>query len=228
LANETSRDDIDGLKRVCRWLRVLSCSGVEVPWESLTALLDLDSLAQLSHEARFDLVLAASVNSTPIAHDAHAQLVSRLFANVVASIEERRRDSIASGGFGPTEEEIDMLRTAMVAILRAYDVKADHIEASALYTESTARQLQVHGKKRNMPLRTRPIPLDADAVLAAAKLLKRNEYPAEPMLDFIWLLLKAPAADNPVGFVSKECSPSADAPASPPLLGALRVAVAAV
>lgn len=187
---------------MCRWLRVLACSGVDVPWESLTALLDLNNLGQLSDDARLDLVLAASVNSTPIAHDAHAELISRLFANVVASIEERQRDNIASGALAPKDEEIDMLRTGMIAILRAYEVKAGDVATSALHNESTERQLLAHGKKKNMPLRTRPIPLEADAVLAAAKLLRREEYPAEMMLDFIWLLLKAPAADNPIGFVS--------------------------
>ncbi|BEJ14085.1 hypothetical protein CspHIS471_0312590 [Cutaneotrichosporon sp. HIS471] len=203
LANETSRDDIHGLQRVCRWLRVLACSGVDVPWESLTAVVDIDNLNQLNDEARFDIVLAASVNSTPIAHDAHAEFLSRLFANVVASIEDLQSDSVASGNTGPSEEEIDMLRTGMVAILRAYEVKTEDITASALHNENTAKR---HIKKKNMPVRTRTIPLEADAVLAAASLLRRKEYPAEMMLDFLWLLLKAPAADNPVGFLHHICS----------------------
>ncbi|CAK9780474.1 hypothetical protein CC85DRAFT_283464 [Cutaneotrichosporon oleaginosum] len=206
LANETSRDDVQGLQRVCRWLRVLACSGVEVPWESLTALMDLDSLAQIGEESRSDLVLAAGVNSAPIAHDAHAELLSRLFANVVESLHKQQRDDIGDEIQAPSDIELDMLRTGMVAILRAYEVKVSDIETSALHNESTAKQLMINSKKKNIPLRTRPIPLDADAVLAAARLLGHRQYPAEPMLDFIWLLIKAPAADNPVGFLHHICS----------------------
>ncbi|GMK53787.1 hypothetical protein CspeluHIS016_0103730 [Cutaneotrichosporon spelunceum] len=207
LANETSRDDLRGLQRVCRWLRVLACSGVEVPWESITAVLDLGNLSQLNGQAQFDLVLAASVNSTPIAHDAHAEFLSRLFANVVASIERlRQSDGPARGTTVPSEEEIDMLRTSMVAILRAYEVKTDDIVASALHNENADKRLLGHIKRKNLPLRTTTIPLEADAVLAAASLLRRKEYPAEMILDFLWLLLKGPAAENPVGFLHHICS----------------------
>lgn len=203
LANETSRDDEYGLQRVCRWLRVLACSGVEVPWESITALMDLDSLARLSDTARFYLVMATSANTTSIAIDAHAQLASHVFANMVASIEYRHEHHSDAATAEPHQEEIDMLRTSMLALLRAYEVTDDDIADSALRIENTPRQIASHArKKNNMPLRTRLIPLEAEAVLAAAKLLRRKEYPAEMTLDFIWLLLKAPAADNPDGFVS--------------------------
>lgn len=203
LANETSRDDEYGLQRVCRWLRVLACSGVEVPWESITALVDLDSLAHLSDTARFDLVMATSANTTPIAIDAHAHLTSHVFASMVESIEYRHANGDGTAAPEPNKEEIDMLRTSMLALLRAYEVTDDDIADSALHTTSTPRQIASHArKKNNMPLRTRLIPLEVEAVLAAAKLLRRTEYPAEMTLDFIWLLLKAPAADNPDGFVS--------------------------
>lgn len=163
--------------------------------------MDLDSLARLSDIARFDLVMASSANTTPIAIEAHAELVSRVFSNIVSSIEERHRDDVRDA-LGPSQEEVDMLRTGMLSLLRAYEVTSDYIGDSALYTKSTPRQVASHVKKKsNMPLRTRLIPLDMDAVLAAAKLLRRKEYPAEMTLDFVWLLLKAPAADNPDGFV---------------------------
>lgn len=227
LANETSRDDANGLQRVCRWLRVLACSGVEVPWESITALMDLDSLARLNDTARFDLVVASSANTTPIALEAHAELVSRVFANIVSSIDERHSDPSAPAP-EPSKQEVDMLRTGMLSLLRAYEVTSEDIADSALQAQSAARNMaSLVKKKSNMPLRTRLIPLDTDAVLAAAKLLRRKDYPAETTLDFVWLLLKAPAADNPDGFVSAPTY-CADNTAVPYLLRPVRVSVASL
>ncbi|KAL7420508.1 hypothetical protein Q5752_004458 [Cryptotrichosporon argae] len=200
LAAETSRSGPDGLDRVCRWTRVLAFSGAEVPWPTLTSLLDLQTSTRSSMDARLDLAIAIASNGAAIDGTRFAQIASHALATLTLALEQR------STAAAPTPLELDVLRQSLALVLRAYGVPPEELAGSLLANERAApgtlrRQRAVVGRQQ-------PVPLDPEMVMSAANVLRLPHFPAEIMLDFFWLLFtRAHAVDNVGGFLHHMCGP---------------------
>jgi hypothetical protein len=98
LSTMTLTEGSEGLARVCRWFRVLSFSGVEIPWETLVQLInlsseplsvtqdsqgDVKSASRSNRKARLDLVIAVNANAAWIEPQEFAKLCCRMFAGFV-------------------------------------------------------------------------------------------------------------------------------------------------
>lgn len=96
LSLSTAQADPADLARVCRWMRVLSYSGVEIPWELLLSLIDLQarspaftfdgSVRGVSAEAKLDLVIAVNSNRAMIEPQTFANACSRLAVDVFSDV----------------------------------------------------------------------------------------------------------------------------------------------
>lgn len=64
---------------MCKWLRVLSFSGVEVPWELVTAIIDRHDVEGASLESQVDIVIAVNANMTRVEPTDFAKLCCRIF-----------------------------------------------------------------------------------------------------------------------------------------------------
>ena len=62
-------------------MRVLAFSGVEVPWQTLTALIDLLQSEGTSVKSKLDLVVAVNANGRAIEPAEFARLCARLFVS---------------------------------------------------------------------------------------------------------------------------------------------------
>ena len=92
----TAQSNPADLARVCRWMRVLSYSGVEIPWELLLPLVDLqarspaftcdDSAYGASAEAKLDLVIAINSNRAVIEPQTFASTCSQLAIGVFSDV----------------------------------------------------------------------------------------------------------------------------------------------
>lgn len=99
LSLSTAQADPADLARVCRWMRVLSYSGVEIPWELLLSLIDLQarspaftfdgSVGGVSAEAKLDLVIAVNSNRAVIEPQTFANACSRLAVDVFSDVGRR-------------------------------------------------------------------------------------------------------------------------------------------
>lgn len=199
LAEVTSREGPDGVKRVCQWLRVLSCSGAEVPWETVDDMVELVASADVSNEARSDLIATVYSNSTQTESKTYAQLCNRQLVRLGGAL-----------SFRPTEFELEMLRINILSILRAYGTgRADISETVLRDNESGPRpSTNSRNKRLSTPAPSTPtlIALDPSALHVIASLLRRKDYPAEMLLDFLWLLLtRAGSAENVDGFLFQNC-----------------------
>jgi len=98
LSTMTLNEGPEGLARVCRWFRVLSFSGVEIPWETLVQIINLqakrlsviqESAGDLKEafksdlDARLDLVIAVNANAAWIEPQEFATLCCKLLAGFV-------------------------------------------------------------------------------------------------------------------------------------------------
>lgn len=98
LSAMTLNEGPEGLARVCRWFRVLSFSGVDIPWATLVQMIDLQakrlSVIQDSQgdvreafksdlDARLDLVIAVNANAAWIEPEEFAKLCCKLLAGFV-------------------------------------------------------------------------------------------------------------------------------------------------
>ena len=92
LCQAVASEGLDGLTRVIRWLRVLSFSGVEVPWSLVKQMADIGREQALTMEARMDLIVSINANSTRIEPSEFAELCCRMFVDSV----EAQKDSITS------------------------------------------------------------------------------------------------------------------------------------
>lgn len=196
------------LARVCRWMRVLSYSGVEIPWELLLPLVDLqarspaftcdDSAYGASAEAKLDLVIAINSNRAVIEPQTFASTCSQLAIGVFSDV----------GKDGKMEPlELELLKRTMLLILQAYGVPVDEIAETTLDVGmSSTGQPPITVKKHQNPIPNVRFPLNADMVVGAATLLERSSCPTEMVLDFLWLLsAKASMVDDPVGFLHHTC-----------------------
>lgn len=99
LSLSTAQADPADLARVCRWMRVLSYSGVEIPWELLLSLIDLQArspaftfdgnVSGVSAEAKLDLVIAVNSNRAVIEPQTFANACSRLAVDVFSDVGRR-------------------------------------------------------------------------------------------------------------------------------------------
>jgi hypothetical protein len=71
-------------------MRVLSFSGVDIPWSTLLKLTDLQSSTRSSVEARLDLVIAANANGAVIEADRFAAVCANMFENLVNVIMSKK------------------------------------------------------------------------------------------------------------------------------------------
>lgn len=201
LASATSAQDVNGLQRVCQWLRVLACSGVEVPWPCIAEVLNAASTDNSSIEARSDLVTTIHVNATVIDSDQFAAMCNKLLADSVSTLISRRHVESRSM---PSPDELDLLCSCMTTLLRAYGTLPEDITDTSLDTPIYRKHVSIHAKRKaHFHGRQDKVALSEGSVLAAAELLQTADYPAEVTLDFLWLLFaKTPLAENADGFVS--------------------------
>ncbi|OXG10991.1 hypothetical protein C366_06495 [Cryptococcus neoformans Tu401-1] len=197
------------LARVCRWMRVLSYSGVEIPWELLMSLVDLQAgspaftfdgiVGGASAEAKLDLVIAINSNRAVIEPQTFASACSRLAVGVFCDMGKHEK-------MEPLE--LELVKRTMLLILQAYGVPVDEVAETPLGVgmPSTGQPPTIT-KKRQSPIVNVRFPLNADMVVGAATLLERTSCPDEMVLDFLWLLsTKAGMVDDPVGFLHHTCS----------------------
>jgi hypothetical protein len=81
LVRQNVEEGSDSIRRVCKWLRVLSYSGVEIPWTLLSEITASNGTQNLSNDSRLDLVIAVDANSAAIAPSEFARLCCRMFAD---------------------------------------------------------------------------------------------------------------------------------------------------
>ncbi|WWD18729.1 hypothetical protein CI109_103183 [Kwoniella shandongensis] len=200
LSRSTSQDGPEGLSRVCRWMKVLSFSGVEIPWPLLFDLIELQATMRTSVEARLDLVIAVNANGQVIDAAGFADVSAKLAGGVF-------RDMALSGEEIMGQLELDLVRQSMLLILWAYGVSLDDVALSSLNTSDVqAKQPASLSKRRRMTSTRNQVPLDIGMVLAAARLLDKTTFPVEMVLDFLWLLFaKATIVDNVDGFIHHTC-----------------------
>ncbi|WVO14301.1 hypothetical protein L204_101933 [Cryptococcus depauperatus] len=184
--------------RVCRWMRVLSFSGVEIPWEALLALVDQQATGNLStrdksysvSEAKLDLVIAVGANCTPIEASKFIALCARVGTGIFTDI-SNNPDNL-------TDMDLDVVQRAMLLILQAYGVTVDDIIDTSFGSKGVeVEQTPSTIKKRQTVVTQARVQLDADMVLTAARLLEKDGCPCEIILDFLWLLsAKAAMVDD--------------------------------
>ncbi|OCF37304.1 hypothetical protein I316_01213 [Kwoniella heveanensis BCC8398] len=196
LSLSVSQEGPEGLTRACRWMRVLSFSGVEVPWTVLIDLVDLQATTRSSTDARGDLVIAVGANGAPIDAEGFARLCDRIGRGVF-------KETGRSGGDALSQIELDLVRQTMLLLLRAYGVAVDDVAHTSLNTGGLqAKQPASMSKRRRVTSTWTTFALGSDMVLLAASILERTSYPAEQVLDFLWLLFsKASMVENVDGFI---------------------------
>jgi len=225
LSEVTISEGSVGLRRACRWMRVLSFSGAEVPWPILTRLIERQTSNTSSREASLDLVIAVNTNGAPIDSERFAALCCQMFLNVTVGIGVHPfEDQLSS------EEQVSLLsETLTLEALRCF------AKACYLSSRRTARHWTTSlqplcrqkkswltsllgeivqtlvgsdeygslSKRRRVTGTQNLLALDERMVLAAASLLDKPIYPTKMVLDFFWLLFsKAALVGNVNGFVS--------------------------
>ncbi|KAK4689023.1 hypothetical protein P7C73_g1090, partial [Tremellales sp. Uapishka_1] len=197
MAKATSLEGVESLERVCRWIRVLAFSGVEVPWSTLTELIELQGFSRSSVEARLDLVIAVHANGCDIQPEPFAKLCCAMFVGLSKGLLGRS-----------SATELELLRRSLLLVLRSHGVPMEHVSLSSLFTVETKdeRQPASVSKKGKAEQERVPVTLAAETIMAAARLLEARSYPDEVILDFLWLLFtKATLADNVDGFLHTQC-----------------------
>jgi hypothetical protein len=84
-SHATAMESEEGLERVCRWMRVLSFSGVEIPWPTLLELAERQG-SGCSVEAKLDLVIAVNANGAAIEPGRFAIICADLFDHIARDI----------------------------------------------------------------------------------------------------------------------------------------------
>lgn len=82
-AQMTMTEGQEGIARVCKWLRVLAFSGVEIPWAMLTAIIDTSTHSHRNLDSTLDLVIAVNANAAWIDPTDFAKLCCKMFVDVV-------------------------------------------------------------------------------------------------------------------------------------------------
>nr|XP_019045323.1 hypothetical protein I302_05712 [Kwoniella bestiolae CBS 10118]OCF24253.1 hypothetical protein I302_05712 [Kwoniella bestiolae CBS 10118] len=201
LSLSVSQSGPEGLIRVCRWLRVLSFSGVEIPWNLLTDLVELQSTTRSETDARLDLVIAVGANGMIMDPEAFAGLCAKMGKGIF-------RDLGRGGASDSAGNELDLIRQTMLLCLRAYGVPLEDVTQTSISShEVQTKQPASMSKKKRAPSGRTVFALDKEMVLSAATILDRTGVPREMVLDFLWLLFtKASMVDNVDGFIHRACS----------------------
>lgn len=114
-----------GLAKVCLWLRVLTTSSVEVPWEVLSHVVDLVKSQRLGLEAVSDLVSAVGSNTASIPAESYAELCCDMFGHLCVTIEHEIEG-----------HELDLaescVRQGLLLVLKAYGVSPNEIKSTSL------------------------------------------------------------------------------------------------
>ncbi|WWC96533.1 hypothetical protein V866_003401 [Kwoniella sp. B9012] len=201
LSLSVSQSGPEGLIRVCRWLRVLSFSGVEIPWNVLIDLVELQSTTQSEVDARLDLVIAVGANGMTMDPADFAGLCAKVGKGIFRDMGKVVDTSLA-------HNELDLIRQSMLLCLRAYGVPLDDVAQTSLNSgELHTKQPASMSKKKRTPSGRIVFPLDKEMVLSAASVLDRAGFPREMVLDFLWLIFtKASMVDNVDEFIHRASS----------------------
>jgi len=116
--------------QVCLWMRVLTASGVEVPWEMMSHLIENSGADWPALEAIVDLIHASESNTAPIPAESYAALCCQLFGLFCSAVDNVDSDK-------GCQEEI--ARHALCLLLKAYDVSLDDINASCFGQNGVAK-----------------------------------------------------------------------------------------
>nr|XP_019013028.1 uncharacterized protein I206_02525 [Kwoniella pini CBS 10737]OCF51809.1 hypothetical protein I206_02525 [Kwoniella pini CBS 10737] len=198
LSLSVSQTGPEGLIRVCRWLRVLSFSGVDVPWELLMDLVELQSTTRNEIDARLDLVIAIGANSTSLNPEAFAGLCAKMSNGIFQDIAESK----------DVPGRLDLIRQFMLLCLRAYGVPIEEVSQTAFSNgDLQTKQPASMSKKRRAVSGRANLSLEKEMILSAATMLDCTDVPCELILDFLWLLFtRAMMVDKVDGFINRACS----------------------
>lgn len=205
LARATMALGVAGHQRVCRWVRVLASSGITIPWDILSGLVDTQTSLSVSLKAKLELVIAlsSSTEQIEISHGRFADVCAQQLMNVTSEL-------IGQSLRQPTEDEKDLLRRALLLILRAYGVSDNDIAESALgigYVASATSPGSLAKKRRVTTDPLGALSLDEDVVRSVAAILRLGMYPPAQLLDFFWLMFsKVSLVANVDGFIFAICS----------------------
>ncbi|WVR06582.1 hypothetical protein IAU60_003614 [Kwoniella sp. DSM 27419] len=201
LSRSVSLDGSEGFERVCRWMRVLAYSGVEIPWPTLLDLVELQSNTQSGLDSKLDLIIAVGANGSPIEPEDFARLCDKI---AMSLFEDCTR---TSGDRELSSSELDLIRQAVLLLLRAYGVPLDQIMRTSLGTSDMQEKQPASLDKRRRTTSTRAyFALTPRVVWAAAALIEHTSIRPELVLDLLWLLFNhATMVDNIDGFIHRNC-----------------------
>jgi len=117
--------------QVCLWMRVLTASGVEVPWEMMSHLIENIGSDRPALEAIADLIHASESNTATIPAESYAALCCQLFGLFCSPLDDMDPDEAGQEGNA---------RHALCLLLKAYGVSLDDINASCLGQIGVAKQ----------------------------------------------------------------------------------------
>jgi len=116
--------------QVCLWMRVLTVSGVEVPWEMMSHLIENIGSDRPALEAIADLIHASESNTATIPAESYAVLCCQLFGLFCSALDSVDSDKGGQGG---------VVRHALCLLLKAYGVSLEDINASCLGQNGVAK-----------------------------------------------------------------------------------------
>jgi hypothetical protein len=114
----------DGLAKVCLWLRILTFSGVEVPWEMISHAIESVKCGVIPLEAVDDLLHAVGNNTTSIPAERLAELSCEMFCHLCSvSNKDKAQDSETM------TIKSNSIRHGLVLVLKAHGVPIEEINS---------------------------------------------------------------------------------------------------
>ena len=169
--------------RVCRWSRILSGAGTEIPWTIINSLLDQQSVILVPVDAQTDLVITMRLNSTPIPTQQYADLCYWRMETVV----ERCRK-------GATAEIValdNLLHQTFLLVLQAYDCDAQALGDTALMDNASRfKQAVASANRRRQANDARVSCIPQGLPNAVLILLRCRSISQLYVVDFLSLLLQ--------------------------------------
>lgn len=80
---------------MCKWFRVFSHSGVEIPWPLLTQAIAASEEHSMADESKMDLIASVNANPAVIDPSNFAKLCCRMFVNFVSAQSRDSKDGSA-------------------------------------------------------------------------------------------------------------------------------------
>lgn len=141
----TITDGQEGVARVCKWFRVLSFSGVDVPWSILIPIIESMTDASDNLETILDLVITVNANAAWIDPSEFAKLCNKLFISFISGKGSHRLSGGEATGcviscarvmnrYRVLISSLLVIKQCMRLVLRAYGVSLDDIATTALGT----------------------------------------------------------------------------------------------